>query len=75
MNAGAEPPRGRSDYRPGHARIGEPTPQTDPDLFSSEDLRAEIRYLTTLDKRYGAHHLRAGARLRLAGEITRRGAR
>jgi hypothetical protein len=38
-------------YVPGNARIGEPTPQTDPDLFTDAELKAEIRYLTRLDKR------------------------
>ncbi len=65
-------PAGRSDYRPGRVRVGDPSPQTDPDLFSTEDLRAEIRYLATLDKRYGPHTLRALARLRLAAEIGKR---
>lgn len=72
MNANVDYPRGRSDYRPGASRIGEATPQTDPDLFSTEDIRAEIRYLITADRRYGAHHLRALARLRLATEIAGR---
>jgi hypothetical protein len=62
-----------SAYVPGHARIGEPTPQTDPDLFTVAELRAEIRYLARLDKRYGAHHLRALARVALAAELAKRG--
>ena len=72
MGAGATYPAGRSAYKPGRGRVGDPSPQTDPDLFSTEDLRAEIRYLTTLDRRYGSHHLRAMARLRLAAEIGKR---
>lgn len=68
-------PQGRSAYRPGHARTHEPTPQTDPDLFSVEDIRAEIRYLTRLDKRYGAHHLRALRRLELTAVIASRRAK
>ena len=72
VSAGRTFPTGRSSYTPGRARIGDPTPQSDPDLFSAEDIRAEIRYLATLDRRYGAHHLRAMARLQLASEIARR---
>lgn len=65
-------PSGRSGYTPGRARMGEPTPQTDPDRFSSEDLRAEFRYLSSLDRRYGANAIRARARVALAAEIARR---
>jgi predicted Zn-ribbon and HTH transcriptional regulator len=51
-------PTGRSDYKPGSARMGEPTPQTDPDSFSSEDILAEIKYLMRLNKQHGTNHLR-----------------
>jgi len=59
-------------YVPGRARHGEPTPQTDPDLFSVDEIRAEIRHLSALDRRYGPHTLRALARVRLTNEIARR---
>ena len=59
-------------YRPGHSRIGEPTPQTDPDLFTDDEISAEIHYLVSLDRRYGDHPLRAAVRLRLFGELTHR---
>jgi hypothetical protein len=52
-------------YIPGSARFGDPTPQTDPDLFTTDEIRAEYRYLVSLDKRYGPHPLRALARVRL----------
>lgn len=52
-------------YVPGNARIGEPTPQTDPDLFTPAEVRAKLRYLVSLDRRYGPHPLRALARLEL----------
>jgi hypothetical protein len=71
MSAGTYP-SGRSSYTPGRTRMGEPTPQTNPDLFSPEDIRAEIRYLASLDKRYGTHHLRAMARLKLANALAGR---
>lgn len=59
-------------YVPGMALFGEPTPQTDPHLFTDDEIRAEIRYLVRLDQRYGAHHLRALARVRLTNEIASR---
>ncbi len=37
-------PTGRSDYQPGGDQTGEPTPRH-PDLFSSEDIQAEIAYI------------------------------
>ena len=55
----------REPYRPGHARIGEPTPQSDPDKFTDAEIRAEIRYLLRLNKRYGTHPLRVAAYARL----------
>ena len=55
----------RPAWQPGSARVGEPSPQTHPELFTIADLQAEIRYLTRLDKRYGWHELRAIARQRL----------
>lgn len=51
----------RKPYRPGRALIGEPTPQSDPDLFTDAEIRAEIRYLIGLNKRYGSHPLRTVA--------------
>lgn len=73
----AEPtfPTGRSAYVPGNARTHEATPQSDPDLFSTEDIRAEMAYLEKLDKRHGAHFLRAQARVELAIAIAKREAK
>lgn len=65
-------PTGRSSYKPGHARMGDPTPQSDPNLFSEEDIKAEIKHLERLDKRLGQHPLRVQARMRLWREIGRR---
>lgn len=62
----------RSTYKPGHARFGEPTPQSDPDLFSDEDIRAEISYLLGLNRRHGSHHLRTMAYARLLGVLADR---
>jgi len=52
-------------YRPGMARVGEATPQSDPDLFTDAEVRAEIKYLLGLNKRYGTHVLRVQAYLKL----------
>jgi hypothetical protein len=53
-------------YRPGLARVGEPTPQSHPDQFTVAEIKAEIRYLIRLNKRYGSHPLRTAAYLKLA---------
>jgi hypothetical protein len=52
-------------YRPGLALVGEATPQSHPDLFTDDEIRAEIRYLLRLNKRYGTHILRTQAYLKL----------
>lgn len=62
-------PIGRSDYSPSEARIGGPSPQTAPELFSVEDLRAEIKYLQSANRRYGVHPLRTLAILKLEREM------
>lgn len=62
-------------YVPGNARMGEATPQTNPDLFTVAEIKAEIRYLARLCKRYGTHHLRALARVQLSAELAKRGAK
>lgn len=51
-------PVGRSDYRPGYGRVGEPSPQSDPDAFSSEDVLAEVKYLLAANRRHGSNPLR-----------------
>jgi hypothetical protein len=64
-----------ADYKPGcRWPANWPTPQTDPDLFTDDQLRAEIRHLAGIDKRHGAHHLRAMARLALTRELAQRSA-
>ncbi len=45
-------------YKPGTTRVGEPTPQSDPDLFTDAEILAEVKYLLRLNKKYGTHHLR-----------------
>ena len=63
-------------YKPGRTRVGEPTPQSDPDLFSDDEIKAEIKYLLGLNKRYGTHPLRVGAYLKLdAVLVERKGSR
>lgn len=53
-------------YVPGRALVGDHTPQTHPDEFSTEDLTAEIRYLMKLNKLHGSHPRRTMAYLKLA---------
>lgn len=65
----AERPR----YRPGHARVGEPTPQSHPDRFTDAELLAEFRYLGRLNGRHGVHPLRVGAQNKLVRELVKRG--
>lgn len=67
------PPIGRSDYMPGMARIGEPTPQSHPAQFSSEDLLAEAKYLLKMNAKYGSHELRTMGYLKLTRLIVKRG--
>ena len=59
-------------YRPGYARVGEATPQTDPDLFTDKEIKAEIKYLLRLNKRYGTHPLRVKAYLDLEDVLRQR---
>lgn len=57
--------RCQGTYRPGHAMVGEATPQSHPELFTDAEIRAEIKYLLRLNKRYGTHILRVNAYLKL----------
>lgn len=59
-------------YVPGKSRMGEPTPQSDPELFSDAELLAEVKYLLGLNKRYGSHYLRTSAYAKLLGILTAR---
>ena len=45
--------------------VGEATPQSHPELFTDAEIRAEIKYLLRLNKRYGTHILRVNAYLKL----------
>lgn len=72
MPVGAPAPTGRSAYRPGHARPGEKTPQSHPEEFSVEDLKAEAKHLVGLNRRLGANTLRTLAYLDLLREIRSR---
>lgn len=62
----------REKYRPGMARVGEATPQSDPDLFTDAEILAEIKYLLRLNKRYGTHLLRVVAYTRLMDYLANR---
>lgn len=68
----APKPTGRSSYDPRRVRVGQPQPQSHPELFSVEDLKAEIKHLETLDRRLGRHPLRAAAKLQLLSAIAAR---
>lgn len=59
-------------YTPGCSRVGEPTPQTEPDQFSVDDIKAEIRYLRRLNRKYGEHTLRTIAIVQLTTVLTTR---
>ena len=65
-------PRGRSSYDPRRARVGELTPQSDPDRFSTEDLLAEASYLMETNRRDGPRPSRTAAYLRLVRIIAAR---
>jgi hypothetical protein len=73
----SEPPRpgyptGRSDYKPGQARVGQRTPQSHPEEFSDEDLVAEAKYLLAMNRKLGENTLRSLATLKLINEVNRR---
>jgi hypothetical protein len=57
---------GGPPHRPGLAKIGEPTPQSDPQLFTDAEITAEIKHLVRLNRRHGSHPQRTAAYLRLA---------
>ena len=61
-------------YRPGMALVGEATPQSNPELFTDAEIRAEIKYLLKLNKRYGTHILRVNAYLALEDVLRSRSA-
>ena len=48
-------------YKPGRSLVGEATPQSHPELFTDAEIKAEIKYLLGLNKRYGTHILRVRA--------------
>jgi hypothetical protein len=60
-------------YTPGEARVGEPTPQSHPDLFSREEILSEVKYLLKLNKRYGSHPLRGQVITRLLAHVGEQG--
>jgi hypothetical protein len=66
-------PEGRSTYRPGMGRMGEPSPQSNPNQFSSEDILAEIKYLIALNARDGSNVLRTMAYTKLMKVLSDRG--
>jgi hypothetical protein len=65
-------PVGRSAYRPGRAKVGDETPQTHPDKFSTEDLKAEVKYLQ--DRNWKRKDPKVqDAVAKLLSEVSRRG--
>ena len=59
-------------YVPSRRRVGEAGPQTSPELFTDDDIRAEIKYLLGLNKRHGSHPLRTAACTRLTAVLASR---
>lgn len=68
-----EPVPTQPRWKPGSARLGEPSPQSHPEQFTDNDLRAEFRYLARLNGRYGLHELRVAAQNKLIAELESRG--
>jgi hypothetical protein len=67
-------PVGRSSYKPGRKKVGDATPLTDPDRFSTEDLRAELRHQRKRNWRTWQTNPEVRDRImRLTNEISRRG--
>jgi hypothetical protein len=60
------------EYRPGRALVGGLHPQSNPELFTDAVLRAEIKYLLGLNRRYGTHILRVQAYQRLTAILAER---
>lgn len=61
-----------TDRTPATRRVGEPSPQTHPDQFTDDEIRAEIRHLARLQRLFGQHDLRALAIVKLLNELARR---
>jgi hypothetical protein len=66
-------PKGRSDYKPGKARVGDPTPQTHPHLFSDEDIMAEVKHLMRTNRQYGSNPIRTMKYMDLMRTVRERG--
>ncbi len=71
----AAAPPARPRYRPGMARVGEPTPQSHPERFTDAEVAAEWRYLARLNGKHGVHPLRVGAQNKLRTVMDARGVR
>jgi len=56
-------------------RVGDPSPQTDPDSFTTEEIMLEVRHLMAQNRRYGAHPLRTAAYTRLLAVVKERESR
>lgn len=54
--------------------VNDVDPQRNPELFSDEDLKREIKMLLGMNKRYGTHVLRVAAYTKLAQFIEDRNA-
>lgn len=60
------------NWIPQNAKVGEPTPQTDPDMFDTADIKAEIRYLLSLNRKHGTLSLRVAGIAKLRAELAAR---
>ena len=59
-------------YDPRTRRTWEPSPQTEPELFSPADIKAEIRHLRRLNRSFGEHTLRTLAIVKLTRVLAER---
>ena len=60
-------------YVPGNAKIGEATPQSDPDMFTDGEILAEAKYLLRMSNRLGSNVLRTLAYQKLLNILRERG--
>ena len=65
-------PSRQEPYDPARRKMWDPSPQTEPDLFSDVDIRKEIRYLRSLNRRHGEATLRTLAIVRLVRILAER---
>ena len=60
------------EYTPGRAYVDGANPQSHPEMFTDAAIKAEIKYLLRLNKRYGTHVLRTVAYTKLLQVLAER---